>query len=82
MSIKIAYLFLCHKDPEFVQRTAVKLTSGTPNHIFIHVDKKVLLPHLFELLHQSGFLYFRKATSESRELLDYIDEVHKRETAG
>ena len=51
MSIKIAYLVLCHKDPEFVQRTAVKLTSGTPNHIFIHVDKKVLLPHLFELLH-------------------------------
>ena len=41
MKIKIAYLILCHKDPEFVQRTAKKLTNGTENHVFIHVDKKV-----------------------------------------
>ena len=27
-------------------------------------------------LAQSGFLFFRKATSESKELLDYIDEIH------
>lgn len=40
MSIKIAYLILCHKDPEFVQRTCNKLTEGTSNHVFIHVDKK------------------------------------------
>ena len=28
MSIKIAYLILCHKDPEFVKRTALKLTEA------------------------------------------------------
>lgn len=43
MSIKIAYLILCHKDPKFVQRTALKLTAGTENHVFIHVDKKTPL---------------------------------------
>ena len=28
-------------------------------------------------LRDSGFLYFRKASSESRELLDYIDQIHE-----
>ena len=27
-------------------------------------------------LRDSGFLYFRKASGESRELLDYIDQIH------
>lgn len=37
--MKIAYLIMCHMDPEFVQRTAIKL-SNDRNHVFIHVDKK------------------------------------------
>lgn len=40
MSMKIAYLILCHQDPEFVCRTAIKITKGTENHVFIHVDQK------------------------------------------
>lgn len=30
-------------------------------------------------LRDSGFLFFRKASSESKELLDYIDEQHQKE---
>ncbi|MGJ7461894.1 beta-1,6-N-acetylglucosaminyltransferase [Halomonas sp. MA07-2] len=33
----------------------------------------------YPTLEQSGCLFFRKATSESRELLDHIDSVHHRE---
>ena len=34
-------------------------------------------------LRDSGFLFFRKASSESKELLDYIDEQHLlKETEG
>ncbi len=32
-------------------------------------------------LRDSGFLYFRKASSESKELLDYIDEIHNKQYA-
>ena len=33
----------------------------------------------WEKLKESGFLYFRKASSESKELLDFIDEEHGKE---
>ena len=33
----------------------------------------------WEKLKRSGFLFFRKASSESKELLDFIDEEHGRE---
>lgn len=37
--MKIAYLLICHMDPQFVKRTAKKLVNNK-NHVFIHVDKK------------------------------------------
>lgn len=67
MKVKIAYLILCHKDPEFVQRTAEKM-----NHTFIPLF--TILPSGPE--RNTGYLYFRKAISESRELLDFIDQFH------
>jgi Core-2/I-Branching enzyme len=36
--MKIAYLVLCHTDPDHITRLANKLTIGTSNHVFIHVD--------------------------------------------
>ena len=30
----------------------------------------------YQLLYDTGLLYFRKANSESKELLDYIDDIH------
>ena len=38
--MKLAYIILCHKHPEVVGRIAKKLTEGTENEVFIHVDKK------------------------------------------
>lgn len=39
--MKIAYLVLCHTDPVHISRLASKLTIGTNNHVFIHLDLKV-----------------------------------------
>ncbi|MBC9825919.1 beta-1,6-N-acetylglucosaminyltransferase [Carnobacterium inhibens] len=36
----IAYLILCHKDPDFIYRVAKKLTVNTDNEVYIHVDSK------------------------------------------
>ena len=38
--MKIAYLILCHKDPEHIDRLVKKVTVGTDNIAFIHVDAK------------------------------------------
>ena len=38
-----------------------------------------LLNQAWEKLKESGFLFFRKASSESKELLDFIDEEHGKE---
>lgn len=38
--MKIAYLILCHIDPAHICRLAKKLTDGTQNEVFVHVDGK------------------------------------------
>lgn len=38
--VRIAYLMLAHKDPEFIARVAKKITMHTHNDVFIHVDLK------------------------------------------
>lgn len=38
--MKIAYLILCHIDPAHICRLAKKLTEGTQNEVFVHVDGK------------------------------------------
>lgn len=38
--MRIAYLIICHIDPKHIRRLAIKITQGTENEAFIHVDKK------------------------------------------
>lgn len=38
--MKIAYLILCHIDPKHIRRLVQKITDGTENEAFVHVDKK------------------------------------------
>lgn len=48
--MRIAYLILCHTDPKHIGRLAEKLTKGTNNEVFAHVDKKSdILPFKQEL---------------------------------
>ena len=48
--MRIAYLILCHTDPKHIERLAEKLTKGTNNEVFVHVDKKSdILPFKQEL---------------------------------
>ena len=37
--MKIAYLILCHTDPKHIRRLAEKVTKGTENAAFVHIDK-------------------------------------------
>lgn len=48
---------------------------------FEYPDKVVLFTQKedYTKLKETGFLYFRKASSESNELLDYIDRIHEKE---
>lgn len=36
----IAYLVLCHVDPEHIKRLTDKITKGTKDVAFVHVDRK------------------------------------------
>lgn len=36
--MKIAYLILCHTEPTHIRRLAEKITHGTEDEVFIHVD--------------------------------------------
>ena len=38
--MKIAYLILAHIEPEHIARLALKLTKGSKNEVFVHIDKK------------------------------------------
>ena len=38
--MKVGYCILAHKDPAFINRVAHKLTDGTDNYCFIHIDAK------------------------------------------
>ena len=38
--MRIAYIILCHTDPEHIRRLTKKITGGTDDEAFIHVDGK------------------------------------------
>ena len=38
--MRIAYIMLCHTDPEHIRRLTKKITGGTDDEAFIHVDGK------------------------------------------
>ena len=38
--MKIAYLVLCHTDPQHIARLANKVTCSTEDEVFVHVDEK------------------------------------------
>lgn len=38
--MKIAYLILCHTDPQHIRRLVKKITEGTAHEAFVHVDAK------------------------------------------
>lgn len=48
--VKIAYLILCHTDPNHILRLANKLTYKNDNMVFIHIDKKVKDNEFYKLL--------------------------------
>lgn len=48
--MKIAYGILCHMDAPHIARLAKKLTVGTENLVFVHVDAKADLPAFQEAL--------------------------------
>lgn len=56
--MKIAYLVLCHTDPDHVARLAKKLTVGTKNAVFLHVDKKADVAPFQTLLRGIERVYF------------------------
>lgn len=50
--MKIAYIILCHTDPTHIFRLAEKITHGTNDEAFIHVDGKCnVAPFRKELEH-------------------------------
>lgn len=38
--MRIAYLILCHMDPKHIKRLTDKVTNGTSDEAFVHVDGK------------------------------------------
>lgn len=51
--MKIAYLILCHIDPEHIKRLTDKLTVGTCDEAFVHVDKKTSIEPFEKLLNSN-----------------------------
>lgn len=58
--MKIAFLNLCHCDPEIVSRTAKKLTKNKDFQMFIHVDKKSKITPFFKDLDGDENIHFLK----------------------
>jgi len=58
--MKIAYLILCHIDPQHIARLARKLVCGTENEVFIHVDLKVDIAPFEEALEGVAGIHFLK----------------------
>lgn len=56
--MKIAFLNLCHCDPDIVERTARKLTAHPDFDMYIHVDAKQDITPFIERLHNCSQVYF------------------------
>lgn len=83
--MRIAYIDLVHKDPILVERVAKRLTQGTNNTIFIHIDKKIDINDFSNIIESKNIRFIKnrvevnwagfssiKATINSfKEALDY-----------
>lgn len=58
--MKIAFLNLCHCDPDIVARVANKLTKNENFHMYIHVDAKSEITVFEEKLKDNSHVYFTK----------------------
>lgn len=56
--MKIAYIILCHKNPQIVVRVAKKLTNKTDNEVFIHVDSKFDIEPFKRYLSDMSHIHF------------------------
>lgn len=56
--MRIAFLNLCHCEPEVVARVANKLTSNKNFDIYIHVDKKAEIEPFRKQLHKNPQVHF------------------------
>lgn len=58
--MKIAFLNLCHCDPDVVARAANKLTENDNFHMYIHVDAKSEIAEFEEKIKVISHVYFTK----------------------
>lgn len=58
--MKIGYLILCHKEPSLIKRIAEKVTSGTENEAFIHVDQKSNIADFMAMLPETNQIHYVK----------------------
>jgi hypothetical protein len=58
--MKIAYLVLCHADPQYIARMCRKLMEGnSQNSVFLHVDRKsTMMQELSQLLAGAAQVFF------------------------
>lgn len=63
--MKIAYLILCHTDPKHIRRLVEKVTKGTENEAFVHIDKKADSPAFREALEGLPLFMFCEITERS-----------------
>lgn len=58
--MRVAFLNLCHCDPELTARAANKLTENSQFDMYIHVDKKTDITPFHELLKDNERVFFIK----------------------
>lgn len=56
--MRIAFLNLCHTDPQVVARAANRLTADADFDMYIHVDRKVSIEPFYELLRDNEQVFF------------------------
>lgn len=56
--LRIAYLILCHNDPQHIFRLCNRLTEETNNDVFIHIDKKIPKEPFYKLMANKSSIYF------------------------
>lgn len=64
--MRIAYLILCHIDPEHISRLARKITENTSNAAFVHVDAKQDIAPFRQLLQGQEKVYLLENRTDVR----------------
>lgn len=55
--MKIAYLILCHTDPDHIKRLTDKITDNSGDEAFVHVDGKFDIRPFSQALQRSARLH-------------------------